>query len=497
MDFKERYQFNVKTDLVGKGGFSKVYKAFDVVRKRQVALKFFYGDWNDKYDVIAELEKVEDLIHPNLVRYYDADIIKSTNAIGEEDQIQVGILEYVNGGDITQLLQTNDKVLLKSVITDILNGLKYLHQNEIAHRDLKPKNILLSKKEGKVAAKIADFGISKRLGFDDNKSSTQLLGSVEYMAPEQFNTEKYGINGQLSSNVDLWSFGIIIYELFTRNTPFGNRSTGLTNEQILNNILFSDIVIDFNKLEEPYRTIVRRCLVKNANDRIANADELLELLNQSVQNSTSPSPSKEVDHSATMVLPNPKKLILEQEAKLKAEHLRNEQEAKQKADEQRRKELAKQAQLAKQIVDDKSTLVLQKPAILKQQQAKLEEKQKPKQPAKPSFFSRLKKAAINRGGVPTKKAVIQNAINYNSTEVEMGKDYFKLKDFVNSYKHLNKYINHPQFDTEGKFYVGYMLYNGKCGGEHDPQLGRDLMEKAKEENRSLVMDLMVKYVLND
>jgi len=249
MEFTKRYQFDPQKDFLGKGGFSKVFKAFDSVRKREVALKFFYGNWSEKYDIIGEINRMDDLVHPNIIRHYDATILESTSAIGEIEKIQVGIMEYANSGDLTDILKSKTTLLIHDLIHDILTGLQYLHDNHIVHRDLKPKNILLSKgKNSKLTAKIADFGISKKIGFEEKDESTQLLGSVEYMAPEQFNPQKYGMDGTANTQLDLWSLGIIIYELFTQTTPFGNRSTGLSNEEILSNILFKDIVIEYNRL---------------------------------------------------------------------------------------------------------------------------------------------------------------------------------------------------------------------------------------------------------
>ena len=79
----------------------------------------------------------------------------------------------------------------------------------------------------------------------------------------------------------------------------------------------------------------------------------------------------------------------------------------------------------------------------------------------------------------------------------MGKQFFKEKDYIKSFQYLKPHYIDEKLDTEAKLYVGYMLYNGKCGGEHDPQKGKKLMDEAKFEDRSLVMDLMVKFILND
>ncbi len=448
MNFRQRYQFDVKKDLIGKGGFSKVFRAWDTVRKREVALKFFYGDWSEKYDVIGEINRMEDLVHPNLIRYYDATYISSKSALGEEEKIQVGILEYANYGDISKLFRTDNLIIIRKVITQLLEGLSFLHNNKIVHRDLKPKNILLSNINNEIVVKIADFGISKKVGIGgDEGNSTQLLGSIEYMAPEQFNAKKYGINGQLDTNVDLWSVGIIIYELFTRSTPFGNRSTGFTNEEILNNILFNPIEINYGKLQEPYRTMVKACLEKNATERVQTAEDLLKILHKRIPNNTSTSEKRNNNtkqNFETQVLPNPKELV-EKVEKLNSERV----------------ELAP---LKPIVVSKTDTLT----------------KRETKSQAQPKVTPKKSKYNYN---------------SYGNGDLEIGKNYFKNKDYINSYARLKQYINNNGLDTEAKFFVGYMLYNGKCGGDHNPKLGKQLMDEAKAEDRSLVMDLMVKYVL--
>ncbi|MBK8472830.1 MAG: serine/threonine-protein kinase [Sphingobacteriales bacterium] len=280
MKFRERYIFDSAKDFIGKGGFAKVFRAYDTIRKRYVALKFYAGTESEKYDIISEINRMDNLAHPNLIRYYDATFIDSVNAIGEKEQIQVGIMEFANAGDISLFFKkTQPTELTRQVILDILSGLAYLHENGIAHRDMKPKNILLSEENGRLTAKIADFGISKKVEAGEDASvSSQLLGSVEYMAPEQFAPAVYGIAGKLGTNADIWSLGIILYEIFTARLPFGSRTKGITYEQILNNILFQDLDIDYNAVPEPYRSVIRRCLVKNAAQRAQSANELIAII---------------------------------------------------------------------------------------------------------------------------------------------------------------------------------------------------------------------------
>lgn len=442
MKFRERYTFDSKKDFIGKGGFSRVYKAYDNIRKRYVALKFYKGNVSDKYDIISEINRMDDAIHPNVIRYYDANIIDSVNAIGETEHIQVGIMEYANAGDISIFFQVKrSPKVVNAIIKDILQGLAYLHENGIAHRDLKPKNILLSKdKKGKLTAKIADFGISKRMDADDAMMSSQLMGSVEYMAPEQFAPAMFGMNQKLGTNVDLWSLGIIIYELYTQNLPFGSRTTGINYEQILNNILFNDLNIDYNRVAEPHRTIIKRCLVKKAADRAKDATELLAILEGKTPKR--PVDTKPKDEGTKTRILDDLKIPKDSSKTTKIEPQNN----------------------------NKSTT----PITHTNEPPK--EKEKPKEEIKRPIRPQSNKAVSN--------------------EINVGKNLFKLGNYEESFKILDRYQDHSAFDTEAKFYLGYMYYNGNCGGAYDEVLGRKFLSEAKMQDRSLVIDLMLKYVLN-
>src|SRR5215217_6569021 len=167
MDFQERYEFNPKTDLIGKGGFSKVYKATDTLLERPVALKFFTGNLGDKYQVLNEIRKVIRFEHPNLCKYYDVAVLTSKNVLGEPERIEVGIMEYIDAGNFKTFTKKNPQHVDK-LLVDVLRGLAFLHKHGIAHRDLKPQNILIKIVDDEPVSKITDFGISKLIGSEDD-----------------------------------------------------------------------------------------------------------------------------------------------------------------------------------------------------------------------------------------------------------------------------------------------------------------------------------------
>jgi serine/threonine protein kinase len=278
MNFKQRYSYNVNTDLLGKGGFARVYKAYDQLLERYVAIKVFNVSKENKGSVLKEIRQAIKLIHPNLICYYDVAIMDNENAFGEEEQIEIGVMEYANFGDLKSYVRRNPdfKVLVK-LLTDVLQGLSYLHSKGIIHRDLKPQNILLHKDGDLITAKISDFGISKSMNNDSLQSSSALIGTIEYMAPEQFNPQKYGVNGRIDTSVDIWAFGVMIFELLTDRQLFGQRGGDTTAEQIMSRILSTELPEEVDEVPEPYKSVIKKCLVADAKIRLKKCLDLVDL----------------------------------------------------------------------------------------------------------------------------------------------------------------------------------------------------------------------------
>ena len=294
-DFRNRYQYSQK-DLLGEGGFAQVYKAFDKQFKEYVALKFFSKGEEGKYDVLHEMKDSRKFSHKNIIRIHDAIIVKFDHTWGHS-LIQVGILEYADGGNLRDFIATSPpESKFLDVLTGILSALEYLHKDKkIIHRDLSPENILMFIEGDNWIPKIADFGISKKVDIltdaNNQQKSTLLLGKVSYMAPEQFYPEKFGIHGAINTNVDLWAFGIILYELFKHKTPFcaDSEDNPLKTIQSITN----DPILGLDEIPVPYRTVIQKCLEKNANLRVISAGELVSILNGSSVESE-PKPIKTV-----------------------------------------------------------------------------------------------------------------------------------------------------------------------------------------------------------
>ncbi len=277
MLLNNKYEYNPQTDLLGVGGFGRVYKARDTLLDKDVALKMVNIEGaKAQYSLVAEIKKVFDLSHKNIIRYFDIFELITLTATGEEIKTQVGVMEYIPHGDISQLdwlsLSAEQQ---KDILLQILDGLHYLHQNRIIHRDIKPANILIKKEGNRIIPKITDFGISKAQDAE-SVSLSRVIGSIPYMAPEQFDSK-----GRVGYNTDFWSLGILVYRLFTGSLPFGDEST--TSEGvIMKNIMQMPVPLEVKKIPQPFLTLVEHCLVKERVERIKDARVLKEILNHQV-----------------------------------------------------------------------------------------------------------------------------------------------------------------------------------------------------------------------
>lgn len=275
----DRYEFDPATDEIGRGGFGRVFKAQDTLLRRQVVLKYAAkGDLPDKYSLVEEISRVIRFSHPNLVRYYDAIVLNNVNQFGQDEEFHIGIMEYVTGGDMRKFMSTQpSQEEIEYVVRGILEGLRYLHEEGLIHRDIKPANILIQPEKEKRVAKICDFGISKVAGSEATAISN-IIGTYEYMSPEQLGEN---FDDKIGTQADLWSLGVMLYELFTDELPFGSRKGGVTDAKIIGNIVSSKIPDKIRTIPEPYRRMVEACLVKDIKGRVKSAADLINMLDES------------------------------------------------------------------------------------------------------------------------------------------------------------------------------------------------------------------------
>jgi formylglycine-generating enzyme required for sulfatase activity len=273
-----QYEFNPEKDLIAKGGFAEVYLAFDRNLNKKVAIKRFVKDAGTAGSVIKEIQKSIDFNHPNIIRYFNCFTQEYKDHLGRTITEEYGVMEYANAGNLGDIIKGDRKLSeeqFKQIVLGILDGLQYLHSRQPAliHRDLKPSNILLHEENGQLIPKICDFGISKELQGTVSQTGTAALGTIDYMAPEQ-------INGSAPSPAtDLWAVGCMVYEYFVGQSPFGKATQGASAQQVYYKVLNGQI--DKNAMQqipEPFRALVKQCLVVDREKRVKSAVEGKEIL---------------------------------------------------------------------------------------------------------------------------------------------------------------------------------------------------------------------------
>ena len=260
-----RYQI---VGLLGKGGYSEVYKAYDLENHMYVACKLHQLNQNWKEEIkdnyikhtIRENQIHKEINHSKIVRHFDTIEIDNNSFCT--------VLEYCSGPDLATYLQRNRFVQEKEariIITQILEGLEYLNKlpNKIIHYDLKPENIIFNNME----VKISDFGLAKIIesNTDRVQLTSQGVGTYWYLPPECFEDKK---NVNISSKVDIWSVGVILFEMFFRKKPFGQNYTQdkLLKERVMQNAKVVEIPSKPN-ISEECKDFIRHCLAYHQEDR--------------------------------------------------------------------------------------------------------------------------------------------------------------------------------------------------------------------------------------
>lgn len=200
-------------EMIGGGGMANVYLAHDMILDRDVAVKVLRLDFSEDEEFIRrfhrEAQSATSLAHPNIVNIYD---------VGEEDSIYYIVMEYVDGQTLKQYIQKNSPIGIEEaleIMEQLTSAISHAHQNHIIHRDIKPHNILIDY-EGNV--KITDFGIAMALSATSITQTNSVLGSVHYLSPEQAR------GGMANKKSDIYSLGIVMFELLTGRLPFSGES---------------------------------------------------------------------------------------------------------------------------------------------------------------------------------------------------------------------------------------------------------------------------------
>ena len=263
--FANRYQI---IEELGKGGMGKVYKVLDKETKEKIALKLIKPDIaSDKQTIERfrnELTTARKIGHRNVCRMYDLN--------KEKDSYYI-TMEYVSGGDLKRFIRRSKRLdtgTALSIAIQICSGLEEAHNLGIIHRDLKPNNIMIDDNGN---ARIMDFGIARTVKGKSITGSGVMIGTPEYMSPEQVEAK------EVDQRSDIYSLGIIMYEMLTGRLPFEgdtplsiaiqHRSDTPKNPR------------DFNaQIPENLSTTILKCLEKEKEARYQTANELLSILAQ-------------------------------------------------------------------------------------------------------------------------------------------------------------------------------------------------------------------------
>ena len=256
-----RYEI-IKT--IGEGGMANVYLAKDIILDRFVAIKVLRGDLASDEKFVRRFQRealsASSLSHPNIVEIYD---------VGEDDGDYYIVMEYVEGKNLKQLLKKRGKLTVAEVVDimlQITSAMGVAHDSLIIHRDLKPQNILI-KDDGEV--KITDFGIAMALNATQLTQTNSAMGSVHYFPPEQAN----GKGSSLKS--DVYSLGIMMYELLTGTLPFrGDNAVEIALKHLKEPI--PSIRTELPELPQSIENIIIKATAKNPKNRYQNANEMHE-----------------------------------------------------------------------------------------------------------------------------------------------------------------------------------------------------------------------------
>ena len=255
---QDRYEI---LSLIGTGGMSEVYQAKCHTLNRLVAIKVLKDEYSQDANFVSkfkmEAQAAAGLSHPNIVSVYD---------VVDEGSLHYIVMEYVEGITLKTYIEKKGQLSFKeavSIAIQVARGIEAAHNKQIIHRDIKPQNIMIST-EGKV--KVTDFGIARAA--TSNTISSDVMGSVHYSSPEQAR------NGFVDGKSDIYSLGIVMYEMVTGRVPFDGDTTVAVAIQHLQEEIVPPSVYAPN-LPISMEKIILKCTQKNPDRRYASMTALL------------------------------------------------------------------------------------------------------------------------------------------------------------------------------------------------------------------------------
>ena len=249
-------------EKLGEGGMGVVYLAEDTKLERKVAIKFLPRHIATKKDECErfkiEAKAAAAINHTNIAHIY---------AIEEADDEMFIVMEYIDGQELKEKISKSPITIDEAIkiATQIAEGLQAAHSKEIVHRDIKSANVMIT---GDVKVKIMDFGLAKVRGGVHLTKEHSTLGTVAYMSPEQTRGE------EVDQRTDIWSFGVVLYEMLTGELPF----KGDYEQAIIYSILNEEIDLSAD-LPQELNKICKKSLAKNSDERYENVKQILDDLN--------------------------------------------------------------------------------------------------------------------------------------------------------------------------------------------------------------------------
>ncbi|HEY0343235.1 MAG TPA: protein kinase [Solirubrobacteraceae bacterium] len=267
----KRYRLDAQ---VGTGGMSTVYRAFDTVLERQIAIKLMHreiaGDSDQLERFRREARAVAQLNHPHVVGVIDA---------GEQDDDEDGfttpyiVFEYVEGETLKDRIRRNGRLPVAESLAyaiEIARALGAAHEHQIVHRDVKPQNVLIDE-EG--AAKVTDFGIARTLHQEGLTADGRVLGTTDYVSPEQ------ALGHAVSGQSDLYSLGIVLFEMLTGDVPFkGENQIAVAMKHVRDEL--PDIQVRRPEVSAALAAALDRATAKELDRRYPDAQSMIEDLEQ-------------------------------------------------------------------------------------------------------------------------------------------------------------------------------------------------------------------------
>ncbi len=276
-EFFKRYTYSIRTDKIGGGAFGTVYLAYDNIVNRYVAIKVSEVKTigSKEFSLQDEFNALKNLpVHPNIANYETLYTFEMQNGI-----FDYAIMQYYKDGNIAAVIKQKLSIEQKEQLAiGLLEGIVHLHQHNIVHRDLKPSNVLVIKYKNKYIPVITDFGLSKQTSEEAKSRFTNSFagGTLKYSSPEQLKGEI------LRQNTDLWSFAVMLYEIFTSKALFettaNSKISAEAEKDIFEQILSFDLNNKIKEVPDKWQKVLEVCLVRDVDKRIKSVEEISTII---------------------------------------------------------------------------------------------------------------------------------------------------------------------------------------------------------------------------